>query len=78
MTFSIVAHCPRTGQLGVAVSTAVPAVGAMCPYIRAGVGASVLTCLGEPTAQTGEDGMDRRALGDEGDDAHLAPALRAA
>ena len=39
MTFSIVAHCPRTGQLGVAVSTAVPAVGAMCPYIRPGVGA---------------------------------------
>jgi len=28
MTFSIVAHCPLTGQLGVAVSTAVPAVGA--------------------------------------------------
>jgi uncharacterized Ntn-hydrolase superfamily protein len=39
MTFSIVARCPRTGQLGVAVSTAVPAVGAMCPYVRAGVGA---------------------------------------
>jgi uncharacterized Ntn-hydrolase superfamily protein len=39
MTFSIVAHCPRTGQLGVAVSTAVPAVGAMCPYIQPGVGA---------------------------------------
>jgi uncharacterized Ntn-hydrolase superfamily protein len=39
MTFSIVAHCPRTGQLGVAVSTAVPAVGALCPYVRAGVGA---------------------------------------
>jgi uncharacterized Ntn-hydrolase superfamily protein len=39
MTFSIVAHCPRTGQLGVAVSTAVPAVGSMCPYVRAGVGA---------------------------------------
>jgi uncharacterized Ntn-hydrolase superfamily protein len=39
MTFSIVAHCPRTGQLGVAVSTAVPAVGAMCPYVNAGVGA---------------------------------------
>ena len=38
-TFSIVAHCPRTGMLGVAVSTAVPAVGALCPYIRAGVGA---------------------------------------
>jgi len=39
MTFSIVAHCARTGQLGVAVSTAVPAVGAMCPYVKAGVGA---------------------------------------
>jgi uncharacterized Ntn-hydrolase superfamily protein len=39
MTFSIVAHCARTGHLGVAVSTAVPAVGAMCPYTRPGVGA---------------------------------------
>lgn len=39
MTFSIVARCVRTGQLGVAVSTAVPAVGAICPYVRAGVGA---------------------------------------
>ena len=38
-TFSIVARCPRTGMLGVAVSTAVPAVGAMCPYVKAGVGA---------------------------------------
>lgn len=39
MTFSIVARCARTGELGVAVSTAVPAVGAMCPYLRAGAGA---------------------------------------
>jgi len=39
MTFSIVARCPRTGQLGVAVSTAVPAVGSMCPYVRPGIGA---------------------------------------
>ncbi|MBY0611747.1 MAG: DUF1028 domain-containing protein [Beijerinckiaceae bacterium] len=38
-TFSIVARCERTGMLGVAVSTAVPAVGAVCPYIEAGVGA---------------------------------------
>lgn len=38
-TFSIVAHCARTGMLGVAVSTAVPAVGALCPYVRPGVGA---------------------------------------
>ena len=39
MTFSIVAHCPRTGMLGVAVATAVPAVGSICPYVKSGVGA---------------------------------------
>jgi len=39
MTFSIVAHCRRTGQLGVTVATAVPAVGSMCPYVKSGVGA---------------------------------------
>ncbi|MGA3248537.1 MAG: DUF1028 domain-containing protein [Paraburkholderia sp.] len=39
MTFSIAARCPRTGALGVAVSTAVPAVGAMCVYLRPGIGA---------------------------------------
>jgi uncharacterized Ntn-hydrolase superfamily protein len=40
MTFSIVARCERTGELGVAVATAVPAVGSMCPYLAAGVGAA--------------------------------------
>ncbi len=39
MTFSIVARCPEKHLLGVAVSTAVPAVGAMCPYVRPGIGA---------------------------------------
>ena len=39
MTFSIVAHCGRTGMLGVAVATAVPAVGSMCPYVISGAGA---------------------------------------
>jgi uncharacterized Ntn-hydrolase superfamily protein len=39
-TFSIIAHCSRTGQIGVAIATAVPAVGSMCPYIRTGVGAA--------------------------------------
>ena len=38
-TFSIVGHCPQSGMLGVAVSTAVPAVGALCPHVKAGVGA---------------------------------------
>jgi uncharacterized Ntn-hydrolase superfamily protein len=39
-TFSIVARCPRTHMLGAAVSTAVPAVGAVCPRIVPGVGAA--------------------------------------
>lgn len=39
MTFSIVARCSSTGLLGVAVATAVPAVGSMCPFTRANVGA---------------------------------------
>lgn len=39
MTFSIVARCPKTPALGVAVSTAVPAVGNRVPHVQAGVGA---------------------------------------
>ncbi len=38
-TFSITARCARTGQLGVAVSTKVPAVGMLCPFVESGVGA---------------------------------------
>lgn len=34
-TFSIVARCPRTGDFGVAVSTARPAVGAAVPWVSA-------------------------------------------
>ncbi len=38
-TFTIIALCPGTGHLGIAVATAVPAVGAICPFTRAGIGA---------------------------------------
>ena len=38
-TFSIAARCARTGMLGAAVSTAVPGVGALCPFVGASVGA---------------------------------------
>jgi uncharacterized Ntn-hydrolase superfamily protein len=38
-TFSIAARCAETGRLGVAVASAVPAVGGLCPYLRAGAGA---------------------------------------
>jgi uncharacterized Ntn-hydrolase superfamily protein len=38
-TFSIAARCARPGMVGVAVSTAVPGVGGICPFVQAGVGA---------------------------------------
>jgi len=42
MTFSLLGRCPRTGQIGAAVSTSNVAVGTRVPFARAGVGA-VLT-----------------------------------
>ena len=48
-TFSIAGHCPRTGMVGVAVCSAVPAVGSICPFAKPGVGAistqSFVNCL---------------------------------
>ncbi|MGD1879428.1 MAG: DUF1028 domain-containing protein [Kiloniellaceae bacterium] len=38
-TFSIAACCPRSGALGIAISTALPAVGGYCSFIEPGVGA---------------------------------------
>jgi uncharacterized Ntn-hydrolase superfamily protein len=62
MTFSIVGRCERTGQLGVAVSTAVPAVGAMCPYVRPGVGAVSTQSWVNPYLAVAA--LDRMAAGD--------------
>jgi uncharacterized Ntn-hydrolase superfamily protein len=39
MTFSIVGRCAKSGQLGIAISSSSIAVGARCPWVRAGVGA---------------------------------------
>ena len=39
MTFSLVGRCSQTGQLGIAISSSSIAVGARCPWLRAGVGA---------------------------------------
>ncbi|MEJ3654399.1 DUF1028 domain-containing protein [Actinomycetes bacterium KLBMP 9759] len=41
MTFSVVARCARTGQMGVAVASHAFAVGAAAPWAVAGVGAGV-------------------------------------
>lgn len=39
MTFSLVARCARTGQVGMVISSSSPAVAARCMHLRAGVGA---------------------------------------
>lgn len=38
-TYSIVGRCPRSGEVGAAVASAVPAVGTICLYLLPGVGA---------------------------------------
>ncbi|TCZ66831.1 DUF1028 domain-containing protein [Roseicella aquatilis] len=42
MTFSLIARCPRTGQIGAAVTTSSIAVGSRVPFVAPGLGA-VLT-----------------------------------
>lgn len=61
MTFSIVARCPQTGDLGVAVSTAIPAVGAINPFARARVGAIATQAWSNP--YLGIDGLGLLAQG---------------
>lgn len=61
MTFSIVGRCARTGQLGVAVSTKVPAVGMLCPFARPGAGAIATQSFVNP--YLGADGLDLLARG---------------
>ncbi|HEV2126113.1 MAG TPA: DUF1028 domain-containing protein, partial [Chloroflexota bacterium] len=47
VTFSIVAHDPATGDLGIAVATKGPAVGTVVPYAWAGVGAIATQSSGD-------------------------------
>jgi len=58
-TFSITARCPRTGELGVAVSTCEPCVGWIVPFVRADVGAIASQARSNP--YFGIDGL--RLLG---------------
>jgi len=62
MTFSIVARCADTGQLGIAISSSSIAVGARCPWVRPGVGAVAsqnitLPALGPQTLDFLDQGM---------------------
>ena len=49
MTFSIVARCAQTGQLGAAVSSSSPAVAARCIRTRAAVGAVASQNITDPS-----------------------------
>ena len=57
MTYSIVACCPDTGQLGVAVQSHFFSVGAVVPWLEAGVGAVATQATAE--VAHGPDGLDR-------------------
>ncbi|HMK07586.1 MAG TPA: DUF1028 domain-containing protein, partial [Anaerolineales bacterium] len=72
-TFSIVAADPEHRQVGVAVQSRYFAVGAVVPWVRAGVGAVATQALG--LARYGPDILDRLAAGAAAADA-LAAALR--
>ena len=61
MTFSIVARDPVSGTLGIALSTAVPCCGALCPYVKTGVGAIASQSWTNP--RLGIDGLRLLELG---------------
>lgn len=65
MTYSIVARDARTGQLGVAVQTAIPAVGASVVWAEAGVGAIATQAMSE--VSFGPRGLDALRNGDAPD-----------
>ena len=57
MTYSIVARCPDTGQLGVAVQSHFFGTGAVVPWLEAGVGAVATQAMAE--VAHGPDGLAR-------------------
>lgn len=61
MTYSIVARDPATGALGVAVQSHYLAVGSLCPWARAGVGAVATQSVVEPSY--GPKGLDLMQAG---------------
>jgi uncharacterized Ntn-hydrolase superfamily protein len=61
VTYSVVARCADTGMFGIAIATAVPAVGSMCPHVASGVGAVVTQAWTNPFL--GLDGLELLANG---------------
>jgi uncharacterized Ntn-hydrolase superfamily protein len=73
-TYSIVARCAHSGELGAAVASAVPAVGAICLYGRADVGCVSTQSWVNPYLAVAA--LDRMADG-QAAEAALAAALEA-
>lgn len=48
MTFSLVARCPKSGQLAVVVTSSSPSVAARCAYAQAGIGAVTTQNVTDP------------------------------
>src|SRR3954447_22010968 len=48
MTLSIVGWCPRSGRVGMAITSSSPAVAARCANVRAGVGAASTQNITDP------------------------------
>ena len=48
MTFSIIARCERTGMFGIGIATRPMAIGAKCPFLKAGIGGLVVQANGDP------------------------------
>ena len=88
-TFSIVARCARTGRLGGAVSTAVPAVGAICLFVHPRVGAVASQSWANPylaidalallaSGAAVQDALDQVLAGDAGSGLRQLGAVDAA
>jgi len=61
MTFAVLGRCALRGQSGVAITTSSIAIGARCPFVRAGVGAASTQNVTDP--RLGPALLDRMAEG---------------
>ncbi|MBO0344038.1 DUF1028 domain-containing protein [Roseibium sp. CAU 1637] len=73
MTFSISARCPKTGAMGIAISSSSPAVAARCAHARAGAGVVASQNITDPSL--GSKGLDLLQQGLNAD-AALAALLK--
>lgn len=60
MTYSVVAHCKKSGEYGVGIATYSPNVGARCPLVVPGKGAASIQAVANPQLNL----IARRLIGD--------------